>query len=107
MSIVQESRMAFKAGRDLYGDGLVFESTVITYRTLSERLLSLMEEGVCSACLMDADTYEYAFGLDESGGIECADESLFLFGGMFRQGVDVLEMDIDEEGAKKLMSGYD
>jgi len=109
-------RMAYVAGKVLYGSELEWGSRQVTIRKVSDRIKESMDQGTANACVMDTDTYEYGFGIDGSGGIDCADGSLFDEGICIEgyiclyhpeYGVDVLRVDVTQEEAVGLMRGYD
>jgi len=108
-------KAAWVAGRELYGEELSWGSYKVTMRKLSERVLSALEEGTAQECVLNVDTYEYAFFMDGTG-IDCSDE-LILQERLIRDehillywpdgGVDVLEVDVDMEELVKMVNTYE
>ncbi len=66
-------KAAYNAGKALYGNDLVHRSATIKFRTVSNRVRFLLDNGCAPEVAMNIDTYEYAFTL-EGEGIDCADE---------------------------------
>jgi hypothetical protein len=71
---------AKQAGIQLYGDGLVFSSTAIKMRGISDRVQHLLDNDVEPEVAILVDDYEYAFSLDgvgiEASGDAITDERL-------------------------------
>lgn len=108
-------RAAYEAGKALYGDDLVWKSSNITIRTVSQRVEDLLSAGCAPEVSMDIDTYEYAFTL-EGEGIDCADELVLqkrlVRGGHIclycpECGIDLLMVDCDAAELVKIVNNYE
>jgi hypothetical protein len=64
---------AYKAGIALYGQGLVWRNTSVTFSTITERIRTGIEECTAEEVLLMIDDYEYVFTV-EGKGIEASNE---------------------------------
>ena len=68
-------KAAYKAGRELYGDDLIFRASTITFRSLRDRVVDLLEQDTDPCVCGLVDDYEYAFTLDGKG-IEASGDAI-------------------------------
>ena len=108
-------RAAVLAGESLYGEDLVWRSSLITCRGVSTRVKAELLAGCAEECCMHTDTYEYAFFMDGTG-VDCADELVLqdrlMCGGYIllycpECGIDVLRVDCTQEALVDLVREFD
>ena len=108
-------RAAVLAGEGLYGEDLVWRSSKIVSRGVSDRVHEEMLAGCAEECVMHTDTYEYAFFMDGTG-VDCADElilqdRLMCDGNILLYcpecGIDVLRVDCTQEALVDLIREFD
>ena len=108
-------KAAYTAGKALYGDDLVYRSSLVTCRGVSTRVRAEMMLGCAEECVMHTDTYEYAFFMDGTG-VDCADELVLqdrlMCGGNIllycpECGIDILRVDCTQEALVDLIREFD
>ena len=105
-------KAGYKAGRGLYGESLIWRSGGIRYRTLSDRIVNMLENDVDPIVAGLVDDYEFAFNM-QGVGMEASGEwltevtlhdhnYLLLYTPEF--GVDVLRIDMTHEEMVNLIA---
>ena len=106
-------RAAYQAGRELYGEDLVYRSGNVVMGTLSGRVKHLLEEDTEPSVCGLVDDYEYAFTM-KGKGIEASGDAItdpkladngyvMLYDPEF--GIAVLRVDLTTEEMYKMING--
>ena len=69
--MVDYVKLAYNAGKTLYGDNLIFNSTVVSVYTLKQFIDELIDEMCAIEVIGTIDDFQYAFTID-SEGIDCS-----------------------------------